>query len=165
MTSQTKNTLLARPRTGRTKFLLGGLLILGAVVYLIVTGTAATAQYFLTVEELRAKGTAAVGKNVRVSGALVGETMRYDAEALELTFVVANVPGMQKEIDAAGGLKAVLTRAVNDPNAARLAVHYVGPKPDLARPEAQAIMDGQLGEDGVFHADTLLFKCPTRYED
>lgn len=110
MTSQTKNTMFARPRTGRVKFLLGGLLILGAVVYLIATSTAATAQYFLTVEELRAKGAAAVGKNVRVSGALVGEMMRYNAEALELTFVVANVPGTQKEIDAAGGLKAVLTR-------------------------------------------------------
>ena len=44
-------------------------------------------------------------------------------------------------------------------------VVYVGVKPDLLRDEAQAIMTGQLGEDGVFHADELLLKCPTKYEE
>jgi cytochrome c-type biogenesis protein CcmE len=42
---------------------------------------------------------------------------------------------------------------------------YVGPKPDLLRDEAQAIMTGHLGEDGVFYADELLLKCPTKYEE
>jgi len=31
--------------------------------------------------------------------------------------------------------------------------------------EAQAIMTGSLGEDGVFYADELLLKCPSRYEE
>jgi cytochrome c-type biogenesis protein CcmE len=26
-------------------------------------------------------------------------------------------------------------------------------------------MDGHIDENGLFHADTLLMKCPTRYED
>ena len=42
---------------------------------------------------------------------------------------------------------------------------YNGVKPDLLRDEAQAIMTGKLGADGVFYADELLLKCPTKYED
>ena len=37
---------------GRAKFIVGGLLIVAAIVYLIVTSTQASAQYFLTVDEL-----------------------------------------------------------------------------------------------------------------
>jgi cytochrome c-type biogenesis protein CcmE len=33
------------------------------------------------------------------------------------------------------------------------------------RDEAQAIITGHLGEDGVFYADELLLKCPTKYEE
>jgi cytochrome c-type biogenesis protein CcmE len=62
-------------------------------------------------------------------------------------------------------LAAVLHQAVNDPAARRLQVVYVGPKPDLLRDEAQAIVTGRLGDDGVFYADELLLKCPTRYEE
>lgn len=159
------NDALNRPQAGRMKFLLGGLLILGGVIYLIATSMASTAQYFLTVEELRNRGAAIAGKNVRVSGAVVGETIRYNAAALELTFAIAHVPDSQAAMDAAGGLAAILAQAANDPSAARLQVHYLGPKPDLMRPEAQAILEGQLRADGTFHADSLLLKCPTRYEE
>ena len=66
---------------------------------------------------------------------------------------------------AEGGLAAVLHAAVNDPNRARIKVVYTGPKPDLLKDEAQAIMTGHLDADGAFHADELLLKCPTRYQD
>jgi cytochrome c-type biogenesis protein CcmE len=78
---------------------------------------------------------------------------------------VAHVPGDNKEIEAQGGLAAVLHAAVIDKSRTRLQVVYVGPKPDLLRNEAQAIMTGQLGEDGVFYAEELLLKCPTKYEE
>jgi cytochrome c-type biogenesis protein CcmE len=54
---------------------------------------------------------------------------------------------------------------VNDPTRQRVSVNYVGAKPDLLRGEAQAIMTGKLGDDGVFYADELLLKCPTKYEE
>ena len=59
----------------------------------------------------------------------------------------------------------MLHDAVTDPNRTRLLVVYNGPKPDLLRDEAQAIMTGQIDESGVFYADELLLKCPTKYED
>jgi cytochrome c-type biogenesis protein CcmE len=57
-----------------------------------------------------------------------------------------------------------LHAAVIDPNSPRMQVVYKGVKPDLLRNEAQAILTGKLGDDGVFYASELLLKCPTKYE-
>ena len=149
----------------RNKFILGGLLILAAVVYLIFSSTKASAEYFMTVDELNADGPAAIGKSVRLSGAVIGDTIQYDADTLTLTFEVAHVTGDNNEIEAQGGLAEVLYQAVNAPTRQRVKVIYVGVKPDLLRGEAQAIMTGKLGDYGVFYADELLLKCPTRYEE
>jgi len=149
--------------SGRGKFLIGGLLIIAAVVYLIVSSTQANAQYFLTVEEMASKATD--GRDVRVSGAVIGDSIQYDPQALTLSFTIADVPGDNKVIEAQGGLAAVLHAAVIDPNRPRMKVVYSGPKPDLLRDEAQAIMTGHLGADGIFYADELLLKCPTKYEE
>jgi cytochrome c-type biogenesis protein CcmE len=149
----------------RWKFWIGGLLIVAAVVYLIASSTSAAAQYYLTVDELNADPSAAQGRDLKISGAVDGESVSYDPATLTLRFAIANVPGDLDQIEKAGGLAAVLHQAVSDPQATRLMVEYVGPKPDLLRHEAQAIVTGRLGEDGVFHADELLLKCPTRYEE
>ena len=148
----------------RNKFILGGLLILAAVVYLIFSSTQASAEYFMTVNEVNAQGQSVVGKNLRLSGAVVGDSIRYDANTLTLSFDVAHVPGDNADIEAQGGLAEVLHAAVIDPTRARVKVVYIGPKPDLLRDEAQAIMTGHMAADGIFYADELLLKCPTRYE-
>jgi cytochrome c-type biogenesis protein CcmE len=154
----------SRP-AGRMKFVLGGLFIIAAVIYLIVSSTKANAQYFLTVGELADKGTKVMNRDLRISGAVIGDSIQYDSQDLTLRFTVADIPGDNKEIEAQGGLAAVLHQAVIDQNRDRLAVEYSGPKPDLLRDEAQAIMTGKLGDDGVFYADELLLKCPTKYEE
>lgn len=147
------------------KFFIGGLLILGAVVFLIWSSTAATSEYFLTIDELNAKGSDITGRNLRVSGAVIGDTIQYDAQSLTLTFEVAHVPGDNAALEDEGGLAEALHQAVIDPSRSRMKVEYIGPMPDLLRHEAQAIVTGKLGEDGVFHADELLLKCPTKYEE
>jgi len=150
---------------GRSKFIIGGLFILAAVVYLIFSSTQQSAEYFLTVDELKAKGNSVVDKNLRLSGAVIGDSIQYDPQTLTLTFDVAHVPGDNSEIEALGGLAAVLKAAVADPTRTHVTVVYVGPKPDLLRSDAQAIMTGHLGADGIFYADELLLKCPTKYEE
>jgi cytochrome c-type biogenesis protein CcmE len=152
-------------KPNRSKFLIGGLLIVAAVVYLIVSSTQASAQYFLTVEELNQKIEEVGDRELRISGAVLGDTVEYDQQTLTLRFVVAHVPGDNDEIEAAGGLAQVLHEAVNDPSRPRLQVEYNGVKPDLLQHEAQAIMTGYMGEDGVFYAEELLLKCPTKYEE
>ncbi len=147
------------------KFVIGGILILGAVVFLIWTSTAASAEYFLTIDELNAKGSDVVDKNLRVSGAVIGDSIQYDPQNLTLSFEVAHVPADNLAIESEGGLAEVLHQAVMDPSRTRIKVVYVGPKPDLLRNEAQAIVTGHLAADGVFYAEELLLKCPTRYEE
>jgi cytochrome c-type biogenesis protein CcmE len=147
------------------KFVIGGIFILVAVVFLIWTSTAASAEYFLTVDELNAKGSGVADKNLRVSGAVIGDSIQYDPQSLTLSFEVAHVPADNLAIESEGGLAEVLHQAVLDPSRTRIKVVYVGPKPDLLRNEAQAIMTGHMSTDGVFYAEELLLKCPTRYEE
>ena len=150
--------------SSRMKFIIGGLLILAAIVYLIYSSTAASAQYFLTVEEVGIKGDEVYDRDLRISGAVIGDTIEYDPQTLTLKFTVAHIPGDNNEIEEQGGLAFVLHDAVVNPNAI-LEVEHNGPMPDLLQNEAQAIMTGRLGEDGVFYADELLLKCPTKYEE
>lgn len=152
-------------KPNRTKFLIGGLLIVAAVVYLIFSSTRANAQFFLTVDEIEQRSAEIGDRELRVSGAVIGDSIAYDPNSLTLEFTVAHVPGENKEIEAQGGLAQVLHEAVIDPSRTRLQVVYNGVKPDLLRNEAQAIMTGHMGSDGKFYAEELLLKCPTKYEE
>jgi len=149
----------------RAKFLVGGLIIVIAVIYLIVSSTQASAQYFLTVEEMVVRGEEYKDRELRVSGAVIGDSIVYDLDTLNITFTIAHVPGDNADLEAEGGLAAALHNAVSDSSRARINVIYNGAMPDLLKDEAQAIMTGHLGDDGVFYADELLLKCPTKYEE
>ena len=46
---------------------------------------------------------------------------------------------------------------------ASLPVVYSGSVPDLFQPGIQVVVEGRLSGDGVFHASTLLTKCPSRF--
>lgn len=150
--------------SSRVKLFIGGFVILAAVGFLIVSSTQASAQFFMTIDELGAKGPTIIDRNVTVSGAVLGDTIKYDPQTLSVEFTVANVPGDNAEIEKLGGLGKVLHEAVTDASRSRLKVVYQGAKPDLLRNEAQAVMTGHLGSDGVFYASELLLKCPTKYE-
>ena len=147
------------------KFVIDGLLILGAVVFLIANATKSSQEFFLTINELKAQEASIVNKNLRVAGAVIGDTIQYDPQTLTLTFEVAHVPADGPELETEGGLAEALHLAVSDPSRERMTVVYVGVKPDLLRHEAQAIVTGYLDENGVFQAEELLLKCPTRYEE
>jgi cytochrome c-type biogenesis protein CcmE len=148
------------------KFLVGGLLIVAAVVYLIVSSfNSANAQYYVTVAELQTRKAELIGHDLRVSGAVIGDTIQYDPQSLTLKFTVANISSDNKVIEASGGLAAVLKAAAADASLPRLNVVYKGVRPDLLKNEAQAIMTGKLNDDGSFTATELLLKCPTRYEE
>ncbi len=146
-------------------FVIAGVLILGAVIYLMVSNTSNTAQYFLTVEELQALDDEAYDRNITVSGAVLGDTIQYDELGPRVTFTMVQVPADPQEVERLGGLATVLHAAVQNPDAPRLTVVYNSVKPDLLQNEAQAIVRGKLGPDGYFYADEVLLKCPTRYEE
>lgn len=143
----------------RIKFIIGGVLLLGAVIYLVMSGTISGAQYFVTVDDVVHNADYA-GQTVRISGAVLGDTIEFDAENLIIDFTVVNMSSEYSD------LAAELNQAVNDTSRTRLDVHIEGEVlPDLLQHEAQAILTGSLGEDGVFYATELLLKCPSRYEE
>lgn len=150
---------MTRSSGERLKFMIGGFIALGAIVYLILSGTATGARYFITIEELL-DNPEYIGQTVRISGAVIGETIVYDTENLIIDFTIAHIPS---EIN---DLAFALYQAVRNPESARLPIHITNEvMPDLLQNEAQAILTGRLGEDGVFYASELLLKCPSRYEE
>ena len=154
-------------QNGKTKFIIGGIIIAAAIIYLIVSSASKTAQYFLTVEETleKSQNGELEGRNLRVSGAVIGETIQYDSQTFNLTFTIAHVPGNNKALEEEGGLAAALHNAVQDPDRPHLEVIHEGPMPDLLQDESQAILTGYLRSDGTFYAEELLLKCPTKYEE
>jgi cytochrome c-type biogenesis protein CcmE len=149
----------ASARAGRWKFLVGGMLILVAVGYLIISGTVSGARYFITVDEL-VNNPEYIGKTVRISGAVIGDSIQYDSRSLIIDFTIANLPQDYQDLAVA------LHQSATDPTAARLAVRVENQvKPDLLTHEAQAILSGRLDASGTFHATELLLKCPTRFEE
>ena len=133
----------------RAKFIIGGIIVAAAVVYLIASSISSSAQYYLTVKELRDKEQTMAGRNVRVSGFVVGDSIAYNPQASNLSFDI---------VDSHDELSSTV-------KVRTLKIVYTGPKPDLLQHEAQAIAEGKLNPDGTFAANNLLLKCPTRYED
>ena len=124
----------------KTKFIVGGVVIVLAIVYLIYTGVQSSAAYFLTVDELYAKGETMHNRTVRVSGKVDEATIGFNNRDLILAFDVTSESGE------------------------RLHVIFNGPKPDQMREGADAILEGKY--DGqTFTAQSLLLKCPSRYEE
>jgi cytochrome c-type biogenesis protein CcmE len=124
----------------KIKFIIGGVIITLAIAYLIYAGVQSSAAYFLTVDELYAKGAAIENQTVRVSGKVDAATIDFNNRDLLLTFDVTSETGQH------------------------LHVIFNGPKPDQMREGADAILEGKY--DGqTFTAQSLLLKCPSRYEE
>lgn len=151
--------------SNRLKFMIGGGLFLVAVVFMVISATRATAEFFMTVGELLESEEDLQGQNLRISGAVIGESIRYEVSTGQLHFTIAHIPGDQSEIRAGGGLSFVLHQAVRDTQNPRLPILYQGAPPDMLRDEAQAILTGTLNTEGVFVAEELLLKCPSKYEE
>jgi cytochrome c-type biogenesis protein CcmE len=121
----------------QSKFIFGGAIIVLAVGYLIVSSVGGSTAYYLTVEEVKAKGPSE--RTVRVAGNVIGETIEWNVKELMLRFNIT---------DASGSL----------------AVIYHGPRPDMLKDDAEAIVEGRYIEGGSFEANNLLLKCPSKYE-
>ena len=143
---------------------IGFFLIMGSGMFLARSTTQPSTQYFLTVSEVMGQKEKMFGKQVRISGAVVGDTIQFDEANKQLVFLIADVPGDYADVEKQGGLAAVLKNAVNDPDSQRIQIVYSGEKPELLRNMAQAIMTGELRSDSLFYADEILLKCPSRYE-
>jgi len=114
----------------------GGLaaVLAACIGYLIFSATASNAQYYRTVAELK--------RDPGVGDSRVLGTVQDDVQRLE------------------GGLEVRFTASQDG---ASLPIQYRGQLPDIFKPGIQVVVEGRLEGDGVFHARTLLAKCPSRF--
>ena len=133
-------------------------------LYLASSASQPSAQYFMTVNEVLNNNNM-IDKQIRISGVVIGDTIAFDQTAGELTFQIANVPADYETVEQQGGLTVVLENSVSDPNRQRIQIVFIGEKPELLQNMAQAIMTGELRSDGIFYADEILLKCPSRYKE
>src|SRR6476469_790947 len=127
----------------RSKFLLGGALVLGTAGYLMSSSIKDTAVYYLTPGELSAK--------------TVSDPTFYDTGVKVGARVV---PGSIKK--EPGGKQVAF--AMSD-GAKTYNVIYRGITPDTFTDGVDVVVEGRLDRAGTFHATTLLAKCASRYEN
>ena len=154
---------LSRKKTN-WKMIIGVLVIAASLIYLLVSSTLNNVQYFITIDELLANRETYSDKQVRISGAVIGDSINISDDGKVVSFVIANISADHEAIAASGGMAKALQEAVNDPDATRLQVLYKGAKPDLLKDQSQAILTGNLSDTDIFYADEILLKCPTKYE-
>jgi len=127
----------------RTKFLLGGILILGSAGYLMASSIKDTAVYYLTPGELSAKTVSDptfYDTGVKVGARVVPGSIKRDAGGRETSFAMTD-------------------------GAKTYNVIYRGITPDTFTDGVDVVVEGRLGRDGTFRATTLLAKCASRYEN
>lgn len=120
-------------------FILGGLAILGAVIYLIYANTQANAAFYLTVSELKSCSTCTT-QSVRVAGVVQAGSIVRDDQKQEISFVISD-SGRQS-----------------------LPVVYSGVVPDIFRQGITVVVEGHYTGKGPFQAQTLLAKCPSKFQ-
>jgi cytochrome c-type biogenesis protein CcmE len=119
--------------------------ILGTLGWLAAGGINQTASYYKEIAELEKLGPHAVDQRLRVGGDV--ELNSITREGRDVHFVL---------VQEKDGVKRRLNVVYNG----------IDPLPDTFKDNApcQALVDGKLGSDNVFHATKLQAKCASKYE-
>jgi cytochrome c-type biogenesis protein CcmE len=127
----------------RTKFLIGGALVLSVAGYLMASSIKDTGVYYMTPTELTAK--------IQADPSFVNAGVKVGARV---------VPGSVQRI--AGG-KEYAFRVTDGSHT--FPVVYRGIAPDTFTDSVDVVVAGRMGTDGTFQATELLAKCASRYEN
>src|SRR5512142_2326824 len=103
---------------------IGFVLLMGSGIFLSRAVSESSAQYFLTVSEVMAQREKMVDKQIRISGAVIGDTIEFDEANRRLTFSIADIPADYAEVEKEGGLTVVLENAVKHSNRPRIQIVY-----------------------------------------
>lgn len=123
----------------KARFSVAMAVVIAALALLIATGMSSATSYYYTVDEFLASKQAENGDRVQIKGRVVPGSIEWNPTELHLRFLI-------------------------EENGQQLELHYVGAKPDLLdEPEIEAVAAGALKSDGIFHADKLIIKCPSKY--
>ena len=127
----------------RTKFLIGGAVVLGVAGYLMATSIKETGVQYMTPTELssRLKSDPSFTKvGVKVGARVVPGSVQRTPGGKEYAFRVTD-------------------------GASTFPVVYRGIAPDTFTDSVDVVVGGRMGTDGTFQATELLAKCASRYEN
>ncbi len=126
----------------QAKFIIAGALIIGGIFYLMFSGIDGSIVYYYTVSEVKEKGPELSGKGIRISGHVLPGTIQKGNTGSLVDFIV-------------------FEKSTNQQIAAR----YEGLIPDTFKDNAEIVVEGVFDSNSpVFEANTLLAKCPSKYE-
>ena len=131
----------------KAKFIVGFAIIGVCLLYLVVSEFQETAMYYLTVTELEAKESEFLGKRVKLAGRVVPGSIEIDSETLAVSFRIWEP--LEDGVDS-------FSEA--------MAIRYKGIVPDTFRDGSDVVLEGKPKSTGAFKAETLLAKCPSKYE-
>ena len=141
-----------RPRFGRLA--IGIVLVGAALAYLVYAGTRDNLVYYYEVDEVQAAAAKTDGR-IRISGDVVPGSIVKDEKAREIRFA----------IEASKMADGAQAGAAGSAAGASIPVVYAGTVPDIFREGIQVVVEGRMTEDGTFRAETLLAKCPSKYQE
>lgn len=118
-------------------------LVGGAVAWLVFAATRQNLTYYYEIDELGA-ATTKTDEKIRLAGDVVPGSIVRDDGTRRIRFAIRGT-------DAPVGSPEV-------------PIVYGGTVPDIFRPDIQVVVEGRLDEGGTFHAETLLAKCPSKYQ-
>jgi len=121
-------------RPNRVPLALLGVAVLAAMFAVGFTMFTRSVVYYQTPTEVLSKQ----GEHVRLAGAVVDGSIAVDTATGTVTFSVSDAT-------------------------TEVPIVYHGSAPDTLRDEGEAVVEGALGPDGVFVADTLFAKCPSKF--
>lgn len=127
----------AKRRAPRWGFIIAGLAIIAAVIYLVVANTGTSAEYYMTIHELQNCSSCA-GQAVRVAGFVSKDGVTKLDNNQAISFNITD-------------------------NTLAMPVMYRGIVPDTVKAGTQVVVEGHL-LNGVFQATTLLAKCPSKFQ-
>lgn len=113
--------------------------IIGTLVWLALGGINETKTYYKTIAEVGQMGDEALQKRLRVGGEVEKDSIVRSGREVRFTL-------RQEDLSL------------------RVVYSGVDPLPDTFRDGAQALADGKMGSDGLFHASRIQAKCASKYE-
>ena len=122
----------------KKKFFIGGIIVFLAIASLGYVGFQNSATYYYTVSEFTEPENLVYNENVRLQGQVAPGTVEQSALGTMLKFTVT-------EGDES------------------LPVIYQGVVPDTFKADSEIVIEGSLDSEGIFQADVIMPKCPSRY--
>jgi len=120
------------------KFAILMAIIVGSLLWLATAGIQGSQTYYKTITELRQMGNTAETRHVRVGGDVQTNSIVHQGMLVKFNLV-------------------------QDKNVLQVVYEGRDPLPDTFRDGAQALADGKLGPDNVFHAQEIQAKCASKY--